>query len=518
MSDLILHNAHVITMDTRRPFGELVAIRDGKITAVTGNYSLNSLATPKTQVIDCGGRTLLPGFIDAHCHLRAFAESLLTLDLHPAAGIGSISDIRSRIDSQAKALPMGTWIRGHGYHEFDLIEKRHPTRLDLDAVSPHHPVKLSHRTGHAHVLNSLALQVVGLSRYSDEPDGGIMDRDSNTGEPTGLLYEMGNLLAERIPRIAENEMEQGIGRASHLLLSHGITSLYDASEKNDRRQWERFVHWKNQGHLAQKIGMFFNPAAMEWISDGPLCYRTDPRHLHPLGIKIILDETTGKLHPETKELYRLVTRAHTLGLQVSIHAVEENAIEAGCATIEKVLLDHPRSDHRHRLEHVFICPPHLIARLSAIGIHVVTQPGFLRNNGDRYLKTVPEEKQGYLYPIGSLMKGGITVAAGSDCPVGPPNPFAGLQAAVSRTTITGKSIGARECISLLDAIALYTSNAARTAFEETIKGSIALGKTADLILLGADLLRSEIERVQVDLTILDGKIAWARKSFDIKNQ
>jgi hypothetical protein len=116
------------------------------------------------------------------------------------------------------------------------------------------------------------------------------------------------------------------------------------------------------------------------------------------------------------------------------------------------------------------------------------------------------------------MKGGITVAAGSDCPVGPPNPFVGLQAAVSRTTITGETIGARECISLLDAIALYTSNAARTAFEETIKGSITLGKTADLILLGADLLRSEIERVQVDLTILDGKIAWARKLSDIKNQ
>ncbi|MFH0727323.1 MAG: amidohydrolase family protein [Pseudomonadota bacterium] len=181
----------------------------------------------------------------------------------------------------------------------------------------------------------------------------------------------------------------------------------------------------------------------------------------------------------------------------------------------KALAEHPRPDHRHRIEHAFLCPPPLIARLAALGIHIVTQPGFLHDNGDRYLETVPEEKQSYLYPIDSLMRKGITVAAGSDCPVGPPNPFAGLHGAVSRTTMKGKSLGSPECMALQDALPLYTCNAARSAFEEAIKGSIALGKTADLILLEADLLRSGIERLErmkVDLTFLDGKIAWARES------
>jgi predicted amidohydrolase YtcJ len=515
MPDFIFHNAQVLTMDPRRPVAELVAIRDGIITAVTENHRLKSLRTPKTQVIDCQGCTLLPGFIDAHCHLRALAESLLTLDLRSAAGIVTIADIRSRIASQTKTLPLGTWVRGHGYHEFDLAERRHPTRWDLDAVSPHHPVKLSHKTGHAHVLNSLALQRIGLSRYSGDPEGGIIDRDLDTGEPTGLLYEMGSLLAERIPRIDRRDMEQGIEMASRLLLSQGITSLYDASARNDQRQWEQVVTWKDNGRLTPKIGMFFGAAAMALIADRRFRYPRNPRHLFPLGIKLILDETTGKLHPETPELHRLVSKAHDLGLQVAIHAVEEGPLEAACTAFGNALANSPRSDHRHRLEHAFLCPPELIARIAALGIQVITQPGFLHENADRYLETVAEEKRDYLYPIGSLMKSGVWVAAGSDSPVGPPTPLTGIHAAVNRLSLKGASLGPQERISLPNALALYTCNAARAAFEESFKGSIEFGKTADLILLNGNLLRFDgtaIKEMAVVLTLLDGNIVWTSES------
>ena len=517
MPDLIFYNAKVVTMDSRAPFAELVAIQKGKIAAVTGNDQLKTLKTPKTQVIDCHGRTLLPGFIDAHCHLRAFAESLITLDLSTGSGIRSIADIRSRIRRQARTLPPGTWIRGHGYHEFDLVDKRHPTREDLDRASPHHPVKLSHKTGHAHVLNSLALNLVGLSRYSADPEGGIMDRALDTGEPTGLLYEMGGLLAERVPRIREDEMEKGIKRASRLLLSLGVTSLYDASAKNGQRQWDRFVQWKKKEPASPKIGMFFDAAAMERISEGRFFYGRDPHHLRALGVKIILDETTGSLHPPEQDLHGLVSTAHGLELQVAIHAVEETAIAAACAAIRSALMEKPSPDHRHRLEHAFLCPPHLAAHLTALGTHVVTQPGFLHDNGDRYLKTVPNNKHADLYPIGSLTKRGVTVAAGSDCPVGPLNPFTGIYAAISRATRKGAIISPREGISLADALALYTRNAARTAFEEGIKGSIVPGKTGDLILLNGDLLQCGTEAVKemkVNLTVLDGRIVWVREPTD----
>jgi predicted amidohydrolase YtcJ len=202
-------------------------------------------------------------------------------------------------------------------------------------------------------------------------------------------------------------------------------------------------------------------------------------------------------------------------VQVSIHAVEESAIEAACAAIEAALSAKPHSDHRDRLEHAFLCPPHLSHRLAALGIHVVTQPGFLFDNGDRYIQTVPAEKHADLYPIGSFMKAGVAVAAGSDSPVGPLNPFAGIYAALSRKTRTGTQINLQERVSLPNALALYTCNAARAAFEEAVKGDITPGKTADLILLNGDLLRSDDEVVldmKVDMTILDGKVVWVRES------
>jgi predicted amidohydrolase YtcJ len=158
-------------------------------------------------------------------------------------------------------------------------------------VSPHHPVKIAHRTGHAHVLNSMALGLVGLTRYTADPEGGFMERDLHTGELTGVLYEMGGLLAERVPRLGHEDMEQGVKEANLSLLSHGITSLHDAS-------------WRNNLELC-------------------------------LGLKIVLDETTGELCPPRTELNRMVMEAHGLGLQVAIHAVEKAAIESACSAVQE---------------------------------------------------------------------------------------------------------------------------------------------------------------------------------------
>ncbi|MBM4309177.1 MAG: amidohydrolase family protein, partial [Deltaproteobacteria bacterium] len=157
MTDLILFNANVITMDPTSPVAQLVAIRNGKIEKVAGNDHLKDLRNSKTKVIDCHGKTVLPGFIDAHIHFHGFSERLMTLNLKPRNNIRSISDIQTKIRETSQQQPPGTWIRGRGYNEFYLAEKRHPTRWDLDVATSTHPIKLTHRSGRAHVLNSLAL-------------------------------------------------------------------------------------------------------------------------------------------------------------------------------------------------------------------------------------------------------------------------------------------------------------------------------------------------------------------------
>jgi predicted amidohydrolase YtcJ len=211
----------------------------------------------------------------------------------------------------------------------------------------------------------------------------------------------------------------------------------------------------------------------------------------------------------------MVMDAHQLGFQVAIHSVEESVIESACLALEKALTAVPRVDHRHRLEHCFLCPDSLMNRISSLGACVVTQPAFIYQNGDRYIATVPEEKKTYLYPIHSLMKRGIMTAAGSDCPVGAIDPFIGIYGATTRNTRNKKSVNRKERVDLLDSLKLFTCNAAYTVFEEDFKGSIEVGKTADLILLSQNLLQEYIESLKevcVDMTIIDGKIVWDNRS------
>jgi hypothetical protein len=273
------------------------------------------------------------------------------------------------------------------------------------------------------------------------------------------------------------------------------------------------VEWKEKGLVLPRISMFFSPSIMEHI--GGLSSPLDSRHIRALGVKIILDETAGEIYPSQDYLDRMVMNAHQLGLQVAIHSVEESAIESACLALEKALTTVPKVDHRHRLEHCFLCPDSLIDRIASLGAFVVTQPTFIYQNGDRYLATVPEEKKNYLYPIHSLMKRGIITAAGSDSPVGEVDPFIGIYGATTRSTSNKRSVNRKERVDLLDSLKLFTYNAAYAGFEEDFIGSIEVGKTADLILLSHNLLDEGIERLKetsVDMTIIDGKIVWDNRS------
>ncbi len=513
MADLILFNANVITMDSACPKAQLIAIQDNRIIAVGKNDDLRKFQKRNTKVIDCKGKTILPGFIDAHLHLHALAESHVTLNLEPHHNVRSISDIQTKIKDLSRKLPPATWIRGRGYNEFYLAEKRHPNRLDLDQVTSVYPIKLTHRTGHAHVLNSLALKMVGISNETPDPPDGLIDRDIKTGEPTGLLFRMGNYLSEKIPPLENHQLDQGMKIANDELLSMGITSIQDASSHNGIEQWKMFRRWKDTGFLKPRVVMMLGKESFSAYRKQDFQTRMDINQLRLAGVKIIIDETTGRLQPERSELNEMVLKIHRSGFQACLHAVEEKAVEAACSAIEYTLMKSPRLDHRHRIEHCSVCSPQLARRLVASGIMVVTQPSFIYYSGDRYLRTVPAEELKHLYPIGTLLKSGVKVAASSDCPIAPANPMTGIYAASSRMTETGEPVLPEERIAPEEALRMYGENAARATFDEGIKGSISPGKLADLVVLNGDPTKvpiGEIKDIKVEMTILDGEIVWEK--------
>ena len=511
MPDITFSNANIITMDPAFPKAQRVFIQNGKILEVSNNENPMKLNKGKAKVIDCKGKTILPGFIDAHIHFFAFAESLMTLNLEPRHQIRSIPDIQARIQRFSEKLPRGTWIRGRGYNEFYLAEKRHPTRWDLDRATTLHPIKLTHRSGNAYVLNSLALKLVGISKETPDPPEGLIDRDMETGEPTGVLYGMGDILAKAIPPLDRDQIKEGIKLATRELCASGITSIHDASPRNDFNRYKSIKQFKEDNLLKPRITLILGKDGFDEYRRDLFPPEGDENQVSIRGVKIILHETTGQLSPPQTELNDMVLDIHRSGLQAVLHAIEGKTIEAACEAVEYALQRSPRPDHRHRIEHCSVCPPSLAKRIASLGITVVTQPSFIFYNGNRYLRTVPDSNLKHLYPVGTLMKNGVPVVGSSDCPIAPANPLIGIYAAVSRKTDAEETILPQEGIPPMEALRIYTDYAARASFEENIKGSITRGKLADLVVLNGDpteLPADEIKDIEVEMTVLGGEIVW----------
>lgn len=513
-ADLILIKGNIITLDPLIPKATWVCVRHGNIIAIGHGETWKDYYNRDSIIIDCSEKTVLPGFIDSHLHLMSYAESLMTLDLSFSNSLHTISDIKSMIQDYSRDLSPGTWIIGKGYNEFYLYEKRHPNRWDLDEAASNHPIKLTHRSGHAHVLNSLGLKLVGISKTTPDPKGGIIERDLKTGEPTGLLYEMGEFLSDHIPPLPDKELEKGIMKASDKLISSGITSVHDASFVNTIKRCRRIASLKEGGLFIPSLRMMIGIKGFEEYLNQDFSDFFSKDQLRINGVKIILDETTGSLLPSKSELNEMILKIHRGGMQVSIHAIEENAIEAACESIAFALKKIPKRNHRHRIEHCSVCPPLLIKKMSSLEIVVISQPSFLFFSGDRYLKTVSNQQLMHLYPFRSLLDGGVVLAASSDCPIVPPDPLIGITAAVSRKTQTGEIVASEECISPMDALELYTKNAAFVTFDEKMRGTVSPGRLADLVILNGDptrLSHDEIKDLEVEVTIVDGKVVWNKK-------
>lgn len=526
-ADLLLVNARVLTLDPALPQAAAVALAGDTILAVGRNADLRPFRQSRAQVIDCRGYTLIPGLNDAHCHLLATAAALTALDCGPPA-IRSLADLQQALRRRAAATPPGQWLRGYGLEPSALAEGRYPTRWELDAVAPQHPVRLEHSNGHAAVLNGYALALAGIAAATPDPPEGIICRDETTGEPDGVLLEMSPWLRDKLGNTRDPaELTAGVRRLSQKLLSYGITSVQDAGPHNSPAHWQTFQSLTQAGPFRPRIMLMAGVANLEQFAQAGLSWGSGDDRLRLGHAKIMLTLTTGAMHPGPAELAELVSTAHNRGFPVAIHAVEQAAV-AAVANLKSMAHPPPAGPTagipaaagiipRNRIEHCAECPPELLPKLRRRGLTIVTQPGFIYWRGENYREWVSPELLPHLYPLTALAQAGIPMAFGSDAPVIDPSPWPALSSAITGRTaaglplFAGKPGGPNPGLTLTQALRAYTSGGAWAEGAETRKGILRPGMLADLVLVDTDFTRASaaaLKDTQARLTLLGGEVVW----------
>jgi len=532
-ADKVFLNGRVITVDADNSIAAAVAIRGDKIVAVGETEKIKNFVGPNTQLFDLKQKALLPGFIDAHCHMLAFGLNLGQVDCsYPA--VRSIEDILESISQKTRCIPKGQWIRGWGWDEFALKEGRPPNRFELDKAAPNHPVILNRTCIHASAANSMALKKAGIDGQTENPYGGEIERDAK-GRPTGLLREMPAMdLIESVIDLPEiPDLREALKQADKVFLREGITSIHDAGvgsvNRADVRAYQEAV---TQDNIQVRIYMTlreYTYRKLAYQDDGLGVYTGFGDNRLRIGpVKLLIDGGIGARTAAMRESYenepdekgfltiprsQLVHRmrkAHENKFQLAVHAIGDLAIETTLDCYEEILNSIPRENHRHRIEHFACAAPDLVSRARKLNIQPVIQPTFLYRLGESFAKNLGKRIQ-FVIPCNSLIQAGLRPAGSSDRPVVPGNPLLGIYAAVTRKTDANTVLAPDEKISVMDAIRLFTINGAYVSFEEDIKGSIEPGKLADLIILNQDPLSvdpDKLKDLEVQLTMINGKVAF----------
>jgi predicted amidohydrolase YtcJ len=534
-ADMALINGKIVTMDCNESIAEAVAVKFGKILAVGTNDEIKGLIGSDTEVIDLQQRTAIPGLIDSHCHITGTAlEMRGVLDLSEEAGVSSIADIQRKIAGRAAELEQGEWISGAREDDYKLAEKRHPTRWELDEASPDNPVVISTVGGHFSIVNSKALELAGITGKTPDPVGGMFDRNPTTGELTGGLHETARALIGRVmPTRAEPGREEAAEVVKSMLLENaesGLTCIYDNVGSTEiravldlKKRGELPIRFRVDigiGHFQEmeNLGLIDEPFGDEWAKicgvkfffDGAISARTaavSEPYLHRENFYGVM-ATTEQLAREK------LTEAYQAGCRISAHANGDRAISLYLDLMDEIQGKYPRDDPRNRIIHCTVINPELVERIKALGMLPTIFGAYPYYHGDKLIPAFGEKRLQRMFAARSFIDAGVKISANSDHDASPFPPLMGIHALVNRKTKAGKPIGEQQKISVMEALRLYTINAAYQSFDEDLLGSIETGKCADIVVLGEDILTVPTETIidiPVDLTIVGGNLVYQRK-------
>ncbi len=536
--DLILHHADIVTLYAPQPRCQAIACRDGRVVALGDDASVLALAGPATEVVDLGRRMVIPGINDAHNHMLEVGIKMTRLELDACHSIREMVD---GVRAWAGRTPPGAWVIGEGWNESYFAEGRLPTRHDLDAATPDHPVLLK-RFFNMDVVNTRALALAGIDASTPDPPGGRIERDAD-GTPTGILRAAAKTLVRSlVPDPAPEQCVAALDAASCAYLSYGITSILDPGLRpwemraylDARRQgrlhvranlmvsWHGFREDETEAELddrAAGLGVFsglgddrLRLGGLKMAVDGGTTSHTAWMFQPFLGEDRVYDY--NRLNPA--DLRRFFARGHALGWDIGIHAIGDRAHHEAALAFADVLAASERHDHRHNLIHAYFATEPSLDAMVRHNLTAVIQPTFIYYEGDDLFRDVGPELAARYKPMRTYLDRGIRVVATSDVPSTVHyNPFVGLYALVTRKTYRGTPIAPDQAVSRAEALAATTVAGAWLTREEDHKGPLAPGYLADLAVLDRDLFTcpdEEIKEVQVVMTVLDGRIVYRRPS------
>ncbi|MFX1553084.1 MAG: amidohydrolase [Promethearchaeota archaeon] len=531
----IYFNGPIITMDEEQPLVEAIGIQGEKIIAVGNFEDIKNEMGNDFKLIDLKDNTILPGFIDCHMHPITFMFLLLNLDL---SSVKSLIELQDILREAAKKKDMGEFIFGLKLKEEEFDVPILPNRWELDKACPDNPVFIIRYDGHIGIANSKALELLGINSETIVPEGAEIRKDKE-GKLTGVISE--NALDQLLPKIykflipkSEVIQETAI-KAFKMFAKNGITSIHGnlqfgkGGKGGDLGVIEIPIYKSIQDKILQNWYALIStdkPEKLMKLKKPPLDGGKEDSKFKIGSLKLFLDGTFGAktacmYEPfsdapdscgfcviDEDKIYEKMKVAHNNGFQIAIHAIGDRGNRICIDLYKKLLKEYPRENHRHRVEHASMLTKDVIKDMKNNGIIASCQPPFINSEYTWLEKRLGKERCKYTYPMKSIIDGGVVLASGSDCPVEDPNPILGLHALVNRNGFIPK-----ECISMKEALKSYTINAAYAAFEEKIKGSIKVGKLADLIILDKNPLEisiNEIRNIQVLETIIRGKTVYKR--------
>jgi predicted amidohydrolase YtcJ len=519
--DLVVLGGTIYTVDEKKPKAEAFAVKNGRFMAVGSSAEVRKLVAQRTQVIDAGKLTIVPGFIDAHCHPAAAGlEELLDVNCDRR----TIAEIKKAIQDRAAKTAADGWVIGFKYDDTKLKDERPLTRADLDQAAPKHPVRVVHRGGHTCVVNSLALQLAGVTRKTPDPEGGRFGRDEK-GELTGLIEEKANAIFDKLaPRRATARQRQaGVKLISELMTAAGLTSVHDAM--TDRESLIAYQDALAAGEMRFRVYAMVVHDLFVALRHAGLRSGFGDDRLRIGGVKLFCDGSAsertmrmskpyigrpkdfGILTLTQEKLNELVADIHGSGFQVGVHANGDVAIDMVLRAFDLAVRRQPRPNVRHRIEHCTLVNPDLLKRIAAQGVIPTPFYTYVYYHGDKWAH-YGKDRVAWMFAHRSFLDHGIKVAGASDYVPGPFEPLMAIQSMVTRRDYRGRLWGENQRITVDEALRVCTIHGAHASFEEHVKGSITEGKLADFVMLAEDPHKVDplkIKDIRLVRTVIGGR-------------